>query len=233
MEAPLQLLMHDIRNPINNINSLAQLLKASHDLPQPLQHLVELMIEQSKKVHELTQFHVFYQQLESGNYQPQRSRFNLLTLLLKVLRQIQSVHCTNMIELRVDGQVADITEAYMFFADLQATELMLHNLIQNAVEASPPHAPVRVDISTTVQVREETRQNPCISIHNQGMIPASIQSRFFDKFVTSGKSKGTGLGTYIASRVAKSHGGAITFTTSHERGTTLCVELPDTSGCLP
>ncbi|MEQ9513132.1 MAG: ATP-binding protein, partial [Balneola sp.] len=63
-------------------------------------------------------------------------------------------------------------------------------------------------------------------IHNQGMIPAVIQDHFFDKFATHGKSKGTGLGTYIAMLVAKSNGGTITFTTSEDRGTTLRVHLP-------
>ena len=223
------MLMHDIRCPINNITSLAQLLKTNQDLPEPLRHLVELLIEQSRKVYQLTQFHNFYQQLESGNYQPDRSGFNLLTLLVKIQQQLQLVHPTNVVDIRVNGQQADLSQSYPFYADVQATELMLQNLIQNAVEASPAHASVGVDIRITSA--GEPVQPATIVIHNQGVIPEAIRACFFEKFVTSGKKKGTGLGTYIALRVAQAHGGSLSFITSVQQGTTLNVRFPNTS-CL-
>ena len=39
-------------------------------------------------------------------------------------------------------------------------------------------------------------------IENPGEVPAEIRSHFFDKFVTSGKKQGTGLGTYSAKLIA-------------------------------
>ena len=233
METTLHMLMHDIRSPINNITSLLELLRASHELPESLRQLVELVNEQSEKAYALTQFHMLYQQLEAGTYQPDRSPVDLLALLTKIRRQIQSVHRTNEIELWVNGERAAPPQAYWIASDAQATELMLQNLIQNAVEASPPYASVRIDISERPQTPDEQAAgqppNPCISIRNQGMIPVSIQSRFFEKFVTSGKSRGTGLGTYIARQVAKAHGGGITFVTSADQGTILSIELPSVS----
>jgi len=67
---------------------------------------------------------------------------------------------------------------------------------------------------------------PAIAIHNSGVIPASIRERFFQKFVTSGKQSGTGLGAYSAQLIARTLGGGITFQTSVEEGTTLTVSLP-------
>ncbi|PRP66440.1 ATP-binding protein [Nonlabens agnitus] len=59
-----------------------------------------------------------------------------------------------------------------------------------------------------------------------GMIPEEIQPTFFEKYTTSGKDRGTGLGTYIAKMIAGFHGGNISFISSKEQGTTLFVVLP-------
>ena len=78
----------------------------------------------------------------------------------------------------------------------------------------------------TITISLTEKINFQIDIHNIGMIPDDIRSRFFDKYITSGKKRGTGLGTYSALVIARSHGGNITFETSKQQGTTLSVTLP-------
>ena len=65
-----------------------------------------------------------------------------------------------------------------------------------------------------------------IDIHNKGVIPEDIRMRLFDPYTTSGKKGGTGLGTYSALLVVRSHQGDIHFTTSQKEGTHMVVELP-------
>nr|WKN39618.1 HAMP domain-containing sensor histidine kinase [Tunicatimonas sp. TK19036] len=229
-KAAQDMLFHDIRNPVNNIVSLAHILKKHENLPEELKHLIDLVDEQSQKVMRLTQFHAIYQQLELGCYQPRKVRFNLVELLEKIQRYIQGQHYTNPVEIWVNGQSVEIARECMFFSDPQVMELMLQNLIQNAVEASPSYSAVRVEIQGRFEDEQPEADSispiTFISIHNEGMIPVAVQNRFFDKFATHGKAKGTGLGTYIAMLVAKSYGGTITFTTSEGHGTTLRVHLP-------
>jgi signal transduction histidine kinase len=64
-----------------------------------------------------------------------------------------------------------------------------------------------------------------VAIANQGEVPESIRERFFEKYVTAGKPKGTGLGAYSARRVAQAHGGDIIMQTGGGE-TTLTVSLP-------
>jgi signal transduction histidine kinase len=52
-------------------------------------------------------------------------------------------------------------------------------------------------------------------------VPAEIRERFFEKYVTHGKENGTGLGTYFAALIARTHGADITMNTGDETGTTL------------
>ena len=66
-----------------------------------------------------------------------------------------------------------------------------------------------------------------IRISNDGVVPHDIRDRFFEKFSTSGKPDGTGLGTFSARLIAITHGGTIAMETSDEQAsTTLTVCLP-------
>lgn len=59
------------------------------------------------------------------------------------------------------------------------------------------------------------------------MVPLAIRDNFFDKFVTSGKPGGTGLGTYSAKLLTQAQGGTIALSVSDiTNTTTVTVSLP-------
>ena len=62
-------------------------------------------------------------------------------------------------------------------------------------------------------------------MHNWGMVPEQVRPCFFEKYATSGKKDGNGLGTYMAHMVVTSHGGSISFKSSKDEGTTVKMEL--------
>jgi len=64
-----------------------------------------------------------------------------------------------------------------------------------------------------------------ILIHNNGVVPEEIRETFFNKYITAGKSGGTGLGTYSSALLAKTQKGKIFMKSSSEDGTTLIVKL--------
>ncbi|WKN41285.1 sensor histidine kinase [Tunicatimonas pelagia] len=228
----MHMLLHDVRSPIDNIVGLSQLIRQNSDLSDESLQLLDLLEKQAQKVQDRTKTHAIYHQLELGAYQPNQESFDLLQLLCKIQDNLQQKQFANPVEIWISGQPATLTQRCIIKTDLLLMELMLQNLIQNAVEASPSQARVRIDIncdSSTQQNELKQRENlsaTSISIHNQGVIPASMQDHFFEKYVTYGKTRGTGLGTYIAMLITKSFGGQIAFTTSEERGTNLRVRLP-------
>jgi K+-sensing histidine kinase KdpD len=95
---------------------------------------------------------------------------------------------------------------------------MLANLMQNAIEASPEHGQIDVILS-------DYGDKAMISIHNQGGVPNDIRERFFNKYATSGKRKGTGLGAYSAKLIAQTQNGEIKMRTSDEEGTSIIIYL--------
>ena len=111
----------------------------------------------------------------------------------------------------------------MIPGDEDLLEMMLANLIKNAVEASVEGEPVIVKME-----RGKYRGDNAyiIDIFNTRIIPREIRGNFFDPYTTSGKRGGVGLGTHNALLIARTHKGDIKFTSSREEGTHLLVILP-------
>jgi signal transduction histidine kinase len=105
-----------------------------------------------------------------------------------------------------------------------ATKLLrvLQNLVANAIDAiNQTEKPGNIVITTI-----DKGQTIYLSVSDNGPgIPEEIQSRFFEPFVTFGKSEGTGLGTAIVRSIVDAHNGNIIFSTS-TAGTTFTIQLP-------
>ena len=96
---------------------------------------------------------------------------------------------------------------------------ILHNLLKNACEAAPDGSRVEIGLQDGDPVT--------ITIGNTGAVPAAIRTRFFDKYVTSGKEGGTGLGTYSAKLLTEAQGGSIGLEVDDAQNrTTITVTLP-------
>ena len=98
---------------------------------------------------------------------------------------------------------------------------MLSNLLKNALEAAPEGGIVGVDFT-------DLGDAMCLTVSNPGEVPRAIRQRFFEKYITTGKPAGTGLGTYSAKRIAEFHGGTITLDSSKSGQTSISVVLPKT-----
>jgi signal transduction histidine kinase len=102
-------------------------------------------------------------------------------------------------------------------------DIILTNLIGNALDASRPGDHVSIDVRTE-------GNNYVIAISNSLPVPVEIRDRFFEKYATAGKVGGTGIGTYSAAIMTKAIGGRIEMNTSEDTGTTVSVSIPLLSG---
>ncbi len=211
---------HDLRNNLANISQLAELLQDTQ-LSDKQQQWIELIHKLSRRTLNMLQTSGDIQKMEQGNYELNCSEFDLLQALLTQTQAYarERKHRKVEVETRFEGDSADYSEQMLpIAADKPYIERLFANLIGNAIEASPEQSVVLINVST--------QDSLSISIHNEGVIGEDIRDSFFDKFVTSGKESGTGLGTYIAKLITDVHDGEISFNTSAEKGTTITVELP-------
>ena len=104
--------------------------------------------------------------------------------------------------------------------DAVALEQSVGHLVQNAVEASPPHEPVTVRVA-------QSGSDVAITIADKGsgMDGDFIRSRLFEPFAST-KSGGFGIGSYEARSLIISMGGRLSVTSQPNQGTTFTILLP-------
>jgi CheY-like chemotaxis protein len=158
--------------------------------------------------------------MEKGIYAFQPAPVNLVNVIRKIISDIKGFAQAKDVTLQIllEGHPPTERDQFNVLAEELLCYSMFSNLIKNAVEASPEHE--------TVSVTFSKNNDGCISVHNKGAVPESIRESFFDKYVTSGKRGGTGLGTYSARLMAGSQKGTISLATSEAEGTRISVNLP-------
>jgi signal transduction histidine kinase len=108
-------------------------------------------------------------------------------------------------------------------ADETRIEQVLSNLISNAIKYAPDG---KIVINGCGRPREILI---CVEDEGPG-IPAGDLPHIFDRFYrapeTSRKTKGAGLGLYLAQAIIEAHGGRIWADPKPDKGTRICFSLP-------
>ena len=206
---------HDLKNPLGSILSLSSMLAGDRTLGASHRESVQLIEESAFYMLNLLGRSLDLYKMETGTYPFEPKSVELEPLLAKVLAELAHQADGKRVHMEID--VPESTPAVA--ADELLSHSMIGNLVKNAIEAAPEGTRVRL----AVKVDEGWVR---IGVHNMGAVPEEIRERFFDKYVTCGKSGGTGIGTYSARLMAETQHGTIAFTTSEEEGTAVSVSLP-------
>lgn len=216
---------HDLKTPLNPIINIPEVLLMDSNLTEEQIELVQMIKSSGYRILSIIDASLTLYKMEQGTYVLEPDRCDLLPLIADIAkecdRQLQEKKLKLVCLLK--GVPATANDAFMVVCEEMLCYTMLSNLIKNAIEASP------ADSLITVACDRDDTWN-IISIHNRGAVPEGIRPRFFERYVTHGKSQGTGLGTYSALLAARAHKGDISMTTDEETGTLLTVRLPHDPG---
>jgi signal transduction histidine kinase len=105
---------------------------------------------------------------------------------------------------------------------------VLVNVIGNAIDASPKHAPIFIATEVVNAGGEGllARSQARVKITDQGKgIESATLERIFEPFFST-KKRGTGLGLPIVKQIVEQHGGTIGVQTEVGKGTSFTIELP-------
>lgn len=211
---------HDLRNRLSSIVSVADILSNSK-VDEKQRKWIDTIKRIGKDTLLLLSSARDFARMERGEYEPEITEFDLVASLANVTKDyIDTIEEKNlMIHLVRDGKdLEPSTDELMFKVTNSIWSTCFKIYWENAIEASPDNEEITIDLACDDELR--------ISFSNMGMIPEDIQETFFEKYTTSGRNRGTGLGTYIAKMIAGFHGGNISFISSKEEGTTLFIVLP-------
>ncbi len=215
---------HDLKNPLTEVISLPQILALADNLDQGQREMLSRIEAAGYAMLRLINFSLDLFKMEQGVYRYHPESLDLAGLARRVAAELEDLAASAeaKVEIFIDGQPAAASQEFIVPGEELLCHSMLGNLVRNALEASPRGGTVRVELTSGDPVY--------IAVHNAGVVPPPVRERFFEKYATFGKDRGTGLGTYSARLTAEVMGGSIAFTTSEAEGTTVTVTVPGKAG---
>jgi sigma-B regulation protein RsbU (phosphoserine phosphatase) len=113
------------------------------------------------------------------------------------------------------------------YLDTDRTQQLIGNLVANSVA----YGDLRKPIIVTSRLEEG---QATVAVHNEGtVIPESTMATLFEPMTrgtqTDNDARSVGLGLFIVREIARSHGGDVSVSSSHEQGTTFDVRFPRAS----
>jgi len=202
----IAVLGHDLRNPLASISGGVRLLLKEEQSEKSRSILTMMHSSVGRMSALINDVLDFARGRLGGGLGVVVSEANLTAVLAQVAGEISG----SFPEREIDMQVAIGRPVTV---DSGRIGQMFSNLLANALMHGAAGAPVRVRASTEGDLFE-------LSVSNGGeQIPPAALSQLFKPFVRGAvkpSQQGLGLGLYIASEIAKAHGGTMTATSSPE-----------------
>jgi len=202
------ILGHDLRNPLSALDAgTRSLLKAPLD--EKSTHIVGLMRNSVSRMGALVENMLDLARGRlGGGIQLQSSTDEALhDIVAQVVDELRSAHPERQI-------IAELSDVGQLSYDRTRIEQMVSNLLGNALTHGAEDMPVRVIVRVVDNQLE-------LAVQNGGEpIPSHLLDNLFKPFFRAQvrpSQQGLGLGLYIASQIAKAHGGTLTVTSDSEQ----------------
>ncbi len=216
----LSLVSHEFKTPLSGILTSATLIEKytkEEQQEKREKHLVTIR----NKVHYLNNIlndFLSIERLDSGKGQYKYTPFGLKRLINEVVYNANITLKTGQ-EILYPKDIEDIT----LHQDEKILELILSNLLGNAIKYSPEDTVIKFDISFT-------DRNIIFDIKDQGRgIPEKDKKHIFERYFRAENAlldQGTGIGLNIAKTHLENMGGDISFESQENKGTRFRVEVP-------
>jgi len=204
---------HDLKTPLNSVIAVSRLLRQTAKLSREDEELLGIVERAGYRVLSMVNLSLDLFRMEQGSYQFRAQAIDLSEVARKVAADLESQAASKevVINLKQSGHSVARAEEVLSYS-------MLANLVKNAIEAAPERSAVTVTV-------EGAGESVSMHVHNEGEISPSVRPNFFEKYVTTGKHGGVGLGAYSARLMARVQEGEITMHSELEAGTTISVRL--------
>jgi signal transduction histidine kinase len=213
-------MVHDLRNPLNNIYSAQELITELGPLTEDQHHIMEVARDSTQRMLTLVNAILDISRLESGRMPLDRQPVSLEQVVTQVVESQSLLANGKDIQLAYEIP-ADLPQA---LADSGLIERVLQNLIGNALKFTPLGGEVLV----TAGIDGDDEDHLFVRVQDTGPgVPTSVQDRLFQKF-TTGKQmgSGSGLGLAFCRMVVEAHDGRISAKSWPDQGATFTFTLP-------
>jgi signal transduction histidine kinase len=215
----LSIVAHDLRQPINVISGLADLIALDKDsLPPETSRQVDMIASNVATLERMIHDLLDASRIEARQLSVEKKPADLGDIVKTTGETFRRTSPDHKLRIRIPAEPCPV------FIDSQRIEQVLSNLLSNAAKYS--------DKDTEIELELESRDHEVwISVSNYGigLTAEQIQNLFqrYYRTPTSGQlAAGIGLGLYIAQGLVEAHSGKIWAESAPGRKTTFTFSLP-------
>lgn len=201
-ERLMSFIVHDLKNPVSNIDLQAQLLQRDR-LSERAREAGAGIREEVRSLMRLLLNLLDISKSEEGLLAPLRAELSLEPLLSEVCEALQIRARDKQITLRTNVEVSAVS------ADRDLLRRVLENLLENALRHAPTNSEVTVSVRPGVDGVE-------LRVADQGTgVPEALREAIFDRYIQVNAEEqatsrtGRGLGLAFCRLAVEAHGGRI------------------------
>lgn len=209
---------HDLKTPLGAVIGLPGEIRRAGPLTRDQGVLLDTIENAGGAMLSLINRSLDLYKMECGTLTLDRTPVDVVEVIERIKGEAQSHIREKGISIGIEIPGADNGSSFMVQVDAGLFQSMLSNMLLNALEASPESGSVFITLGRG--------DAPFITICNKGEVPSEIRDVFFEKYATSDKASGSGLGTYSARLIARTHGGDISVDTTRSGETSVTITLP-------
>jgi two-component system sensor histidine kinase CiaH len=209
---------HELKTPIAvaqlNLETL-QKRKLDEDKQQKL---ISNTLQEANRLNTLCNNILFASQLDAGAYHSNNEEINFTDLVEGCVDDFRNRFPQRTI-------IEKIGERIYLTGETLLLQMLVNNLLDNALKYSPKEAPVTITLS-------EAARKIKLAVNDEGFgVPDTEKKKIFEKFYRSGdentrKAKGTGLGLFLCKKIVESHNGYISVTDNYPSGSSFAASFP-------
>jgi two-component system sensor histidine kinase CiaH len=206
---------HELKTPIAVAQLNLETLQKRKLAEDKQQKLIANTLQEANRLNTLCNNILFTSQLDAGGYSVNFQELNLTDIVETCVDD-----CKSRFPERVITEA--IEENRLMQGDPFLLQMLVNNLLENALKYSPKNMPIHVSLSFAANKN-------VLSIADLGQgIADQEKKKVFDKFYRSGsentrKAQGTGLGLYLCKKIAETHNGYISVTDNQPNGSIFTV----------
>ena len=208
---------HEFKTPIVSVLGFAKLLKSDQLTKDQREEYLDIIIEESRRLSELSTTILDLSRLESLSSLSGQTTFSLSEQIREAILLLEYKWSQKHLKLDLNLEELDI------LADETLLKQVWINLLDNGIKFSPEFGKLSVSL--------HTKDGTCIvkvQDHGPGMDQAT-SDLIFTKFYqgdTSHQSEGNGLGLALVKKIIELHRGTVTVESNTGKGSTFIVVLP-------
>lgn len=206
--------MHDVKNVVSQLGLLARNAERHADKPEFRADMIVTLNASVSKMTDLLKLMGREPEVRSSAPEDPNDSLDIARVMTIVAAALRRQHSN----LELEGAEGSV----LIPGDAGRVEAMVTHLVQNAIDASAPDAPVRMTLAVrSSDVRIE------IADSGHGMSSAFIRDELFKPF-RSTKNGGFGIGAFEAREIARAHGGRLDVESRPGEGSRFTITLPRT-----